>query len=251
MHFDCFPASAVKKLRVNGPYSDAIDAQAALFCFSLLQPMRAPSLKRPVTKPKSHCGWNFLSKIPIFLQRFWLGGKVLRTFSRNELLAETVHKLKKHLKLKKNLLLIFIIIISSNLFGQEKIFGYYSSNVAELGFFVTKIRLNKNYTFEYEFSGDLIHQSGKGKFEIIDKNVILLKFDNEQENEKNVAELLSSGNTKIENKKYKYNNGKLFPFHLDGYVVKRGQAFSRHKKYLFWGERYMTKRRIYLKKRTE
>jgi len=153
--------------------------------------------------------------------------------------------------LKKNLLLIFIIIISSNLFGQEKIFGYYSSNVAEFGFFGTKIRLNKNYTFDYEFSGDLIHQTGKGKFEITNENVILLKFHKEKEDEKSIAELLSSGNTKIENKKYKYKNGKLFPFHLDGYVVKRGQAYSRHKKNIFWGERYLTKRRIYLKKRTE
>lgn len=153
--------------------------------------------------------------------------------------------------MKKTVLLIFIIIFSNNLFGQEKIFGYYSSNVAELGFFVTKLRLNKNYTFEYEFTGDLIHQTGKGKFEIINKNVILLKFDNENEDKKSVSEILSSGNTKIENKKYKYKNGKLFSFHIDGYVVKRGQAISRHKKYLFWGEKYMTKRRIYLKKQNE
>ena len=131
--------------------------------------------------------------------------------------------------MKKNLLLIFVIFLSSNLFGQEKIFGYYSSNVAELGFFVTKIRLNKNYTFDYEFSGDLIHETVKGKFEILNRNVILLKFDKEKEVEKSVAEILSSGNTEIENKKYKYKNGKLFPFHLDGYVVKRGQAYSRHK----------------------
>ncbi|WMI68814.1 hypothetical protein [Mangrovimonas sp. YM274] len=153
--------------------------------------------------------------------------------------------------MKKNLLLLFIVIISSNLFGQEKIFGYYSSNVASLGFFVTKIQLNENYTFEYEFSGDLVHESGKGKFKIIDKNVILLTFDIEQEDEKNVEELLSSGNPQIENKKYKYKNGKLFSFHSDGHVVKRGKAISRHKKYLFWGERYMTKRRIYLKKQND
>ncbi len=112
--------------------------------------------------------------------------------------------------MKNKIILIFIIIFSSNLFGQEKIFGYYASNVAELGFFITKIRLNKNYTFEYEFSGDLINQIGKGKFEIINKNVILLKFKNVKEEEKSVAEILSSGNTKFENKKYKYKNGKLF-----------------------------------------
>ena len=153
--------------------------------------------------------------------------------------------------MKKKLLLIFIIIISSNLFGQEKIFGYYSSNVAGLGFFNTKIRLNKNYTFEYKFSGDLIHQTGKGKFEITNKNEILLKFDKEKKHGKSITEILLSGNTEIENKKYKYKNGKLFPFHLDGYVVKRGQEYSRYIKYIFWGERYMKKRRIYLKKRTE
>ena len=153
--------------------------------------------------------------------------------------------------MKTKLLLILIIVFSNSLFGQEKIFGYYTSNAAELGFFITKIRLNKDYTFKYEFSGDLINQTGKGKFEISDKNVILLKFENEKEDEKSISEMLSSGNTKIENKKYKYRNGKLFAFHLDGYVSKQGQAYSRHKKYLFLGKRYMTKRRIYLKKRTE
>ena len=154
--------------------------------------------------------------------------------------------------MKKSLLIIIVIIFSNNLFGQEKIFGYYTSNVAELGFFVTKIRLNKNYTFEYEFSGDLINQTEKGTFVINNNNnEVLLKFENENEEDKTVAELLSSGNSKTEKKKYKYQNGKLFAFHLDGYVVKRGQAYSRHKKYLFWGERYLTKRRIYLKKRTE
>ena len=153
--------------------------------------------------------------------------------------------------MKKSLFLIFLIIFSNNLIGQEKIFGYYTSNVAELGFFGTKIRLNKDYTFEYEFSGDLINQTGKGTFEINDKNEVLLIFENKKDEEKTAAELLSSGNSKIENKKYKYQNGKLFTFHIDGYVVKRGQAYSRHKKYLFWGERYLTKRRIYLKKRTE
>lgn len=153
--------------------------------------------------------------------------------------------------MKKFIILIIIIIFSNKLYGQEKLLGYYTSNVAELGFFVTKIRLNKNYTFEYEFSGDLINQTGKGTFEIKNKNEVLLKFENDKEEEKTVAELLSSGNSKIENKKYKYQSGKLFVFHLDGYVVKRGQAYSRHKKYLFWGERYLTKRRIYLKKRTE
>ncbi|MGB5369534.1 MAG: hypothetical protein WBN18_03820, partial [Flavobacteriaceae bacterium] len=118
----------------------------------------------------------------------------------------------------------------------------------------TKLKLNKDSTFEYEFSGDLIHEVGKGTFEITNRNVILLKFDNEKEDEKedekDIGELLSHENAKIENKKYKYKNGKLFSFHIDGYVVKRGQAISRHKKYVFWGERYMTKRRIYLKKRT-
>ena len=177
--------------------------------------------------------------------------KILAHKLRTILIRDRCTQAKKKPKLKKSLLLIIIIIFSNNLFGQGKIFGYYTSNVAELGFFVTKIRLNKDYTFEYEFSGDLINQTGNGIFEINNRNEVLLKFENEKEEEKTVAELLSSGNSKIENKKYKYQNGKLFAFHLDGYVVKRGQAYSRHKKYLFWGERYLTKRRIYLKKRTE
>ena len=162
-----------------------------------------------------------------------------------------VHKLNWTLRQKTKVLLILATLFSNSLFGQEKIFGHYSSNVAELGFFVTKLKLNKDYTFDYEFHGDLIHQKGKGTFEILDKNVILLDFEDKNEGDGSVVDLLSSGGTKIEDKKYKYKNGKLFSFHIDGYVVKRGQAYSRHKKYLFWGERYLTKRRIYLEKRNE
>ena len=153
--------------------------------------------------------------------------------------------------MKAKTLLISIVLISNNLFGQEKVFGYYSSNVAELGFFVTRLELNKDYTFDYEFSGDLIHQKGKGTFEILGKNVISLKFENVNQGNSDVEDLLSPGNNKIEDQKYKYKNGKLFSIHKDGYVVKRGQAYSRHKRFLFWGERYLTKRRIYLKKQTE
>lgn len=151
--------------------------------------------------------------------------------------------------MKAKVLLIITIFFSNNLFGQEEIFGFYSSNVAELGFFVTSIKLNKDYTFNYEFHGDLIHQMGKGTFEISDKKEILLDFENKNKEDSTNEDFLSSEETIIEDQKFKYKNGKLFLFHIDGYIVKRGQAYSRHKKFLFWGEKYLTKRRIYLKKR--
>jgi hypothetical protein len=59
--------------------------------------------------------------------------------------------------------LIFIIFSCST---KQNIYGTYESNFADLGFFITKIELKKNSTFNYNFAGDLINQSLTGKYYI-------------------------------------------------------------------------------------
>lgn len=144
--------------------------------------------------------------------------------------------------------LILILLTSSSLLGQEKIFGEYKSNVADLGFFVTTLKLNSDFTFEYTFSGDLIFQDGSGTFEVNERNEIFLKFIDYPKSEEQIEKSLVGGNQKIEDKKFKYKNGKLYFFHVNGHLVKKGKVYSKRKKYLFWGERYLTKRRIFLRK---
>lgn len=151
------------------------------------------------------------------------------------------------MNLKSTFLLIFIVG-SLKLAGQEKLFGHYRSNVADLGFFVTEIQLNNDYTFDYKFSGDLVHQKKSGTFKLIDNQIIQLTFNKKNETKDTISDVYSSGNIEILDKKYLYKNGKLFSFHIDGNVVKRGQAYSRFPKYLFWGDRYIKKSKMYLKR---
>ncbi|WP_156180372.1 hypothetical protein [Rufibacter radiotolerans] len=118
-----------------------------------------------------------------------------------------------------------------------------------MGFFVTRIQLNKDSTFKYEFSGELSHNKGTGKYRVEDVSVIHLDFEPEHSADSVdlIARTLSSNGYRP--KRFLFKNGKLYSFHLDGHVVKQGQGLSRRRKYLFFGERYMTTRKMYLKKR--
>lgn len=127
--------------------------------------------------------------------------------------------------------------------------GYYSSNVAALGFFVTKIQVNEDSTFKFEFSGDLSYSNGTGKYKVDNQGVVHLDFEPElPANSADLITLALTGNG-YKPQRFHYKNGKLYIFHLDGHIVKKGQGLSRRRKYLFFGEQYMTTRKMYLKKR--
>lgn len=146
-------------------------------------------------------------------------------------------------------ILIFILFSTASCSQKKNLAGYYSSNVADLGFFVERIQLNKDSTFKYEYSGDLSYNKGTGKYRVDKKGVIHLDFEPEPSSDSvdMMAQALSSNGYRP--KRFLFENGKLYSFHLEGQVVKQGQALSRRKKYLFFGERYMTTRKMYLKKR--
>lgn len=80
----------------------------------------------------------------------------------------------------KQLLILIICIFSNIAFGQKsKIPGYYISNYAELGFFVTQIELFEDSTFKYEFSGDLFLDKANGKYKV-KKDTIYFEYHPEQ-----------------------------------------------------------------------
>ncbi len=133
--------------------------------------------------------------------------------------------------------------MSLTTFGQRDLIGYYSSNVADNGFFITKLELKTDSTFKYEFYGDLLYDRGTGKYKLKDKRIILVTFD------KDSLDILGLGRTTNRPTKFLFRKGRIYEYKTNGKLLKRGRAFSRHKKYIFFGERYMTTRRMYLKRR--
>lgn len=126
--------------------------------------------------------------------------------------------------------------------------GYYSSNVPDLGFFAKRIQLKNDLTFKFEFSGDLQYHRGQGKYKVVGKTVYLT-FDPLKIDTTDIYQALHAVDTVYRPKKFLFKGGKLWSFHVDGHVVRRGQAISRHRKYLFFGDKYLTKRKMYLQKR--
>ena len=75
----------------------------------------------------------------------------------------------------RSIIILSLVFVSFISLGQN-FKGHYVSNVAELGFFVTKVQLNSDLTFKYEFSGDLQYDHGTGTYELIN-SLVHLYFD--------------------------------------------------------------------------
>ncbi len=77
--------------------------------------------------------------------------------------------------------IILLQIITPSKAQDTKVFGFYTSNFLLNCFYRTRIQLNENFTFTYEWGGDLSHDRAIGKFKIIDDTVLLSyqpsKFD--------------------------------------------------------------------------
>ena len=140
--------------------------------------------------------------------------------------------------------------------------GKYSSNKAELGFFITELNFLNDTDFKYEFSGDLAHTELTGTYKINDENVYLkfTKEKNQIESENDsitIGEILSGNyhnyDLKNENNieyhlKYKIIGNKLFSYRIDnGKLVKNSKIYTNTKKFLLFGSKWKTTR-SYLKK---
>ncbi|GHN01173.1 hypothetical protein WSM22_26620 [Cytophagales bacterium WSM2-2] len=67
--------------------------------------------------------------------------------------------------------------ISLGCLSQNKLAGYYASSTAQSGFFVTRIELNEDFSFKYEFDGEVAYHCGKGKYTIDDRSFVHFQFE--------------------------------------------------------------------------
>lgn len=139
--------------------------------------------------------------------------------------------------------------------SRKNIAGIYYSNFAMEGFFVTKLMLSSDSTFGYRMHGDLLSDTANGHYSIKQK-LLRLKY--------NAPVLGDGGYLKISQqdsvlikplvvgdagpRKYSIGYNKLFAIDSLGKKLSKRRGFSRHKKYLLWGDFYMTQRRYFLKR---
>jgi hypothetical protein len=175
-------------------------------------------------------------------------------------------KQKTEMKIKIILIIsILTILFSCN--SKKSIIGKYRSNFAEMGFFVTKIELNKDSTFHYVFSGDLLHTELDGKYKIENKKLYLkfnkLKGETESELVKvngkdTIVNFENFGKShsydlRNENKieyhlKYKISNRKLFVYNIiTDKIVRKVNGYSANRKYYLFGPKYYKKKRYLMK----
>jgi hypothetical protein len=102
--------------------------------------------------------------------------------------------------------LLLLSFISPTAFAQQNVAGCYRSNIAELGMFETRIRLNTDSTFYYRVEGDMALRDGKGLYHL-KKDTIFLVFD---KNLRVPDYGLSSYTIMKEDFNILYDSGKLF-----------------------------------------
>ena len=134
--------------------------------------------------------------------------------------------------------------------------GTYRSNFADLGFFVTRIKLKFDRTFEYRFRGDLISDTATGKYKIDGRKLILV-YNPRPIDTSGLAYMRTIGFKLDEPLNLKSDAGlphvfyikanKLFHSLQDGKIVRRATKYNKRKKYLFFGTHYY-KHKHYLTK---
>jgi hypothetical protein len=136
----------------------------------------------------------------------------------------------------------------------KDISGTYRSNFAEMGFFSTTLKLKKDSTFNYSLRGDLISNEATGLY-TLNKRMLLLTYNLTPLDTVYANMYRNSGMKGVDTLKNETNypklfylrNDKIFVSFQNGRIVKRGQTYSKRKKYLFFGSHYY-KKKFYLKK---
>jgi hypothetical protein len=129
----------------------------------------------------------------------------------------------------KTSLIILLLVNGFSTFGQKRLKGFYSSKKPELGFFVTRIQLNQDSTFKYEFGGDLAYDKGTGKYWCEKGDLILLKFDEVKlDSVQKIMQAPQGGGPSGRPKGFIYANGKLFS--VDNLGEKRGKAYLKKRR---------------------
>jgi len=134
--------------------------------------------------------------------------------------------------------------------------GTYRSNFADLGFFMTNIKLKSDSSFEYRFSGDMIFDTATGRYHIKHRRLIFT-YDPRPIDTSRLANLRRMGfklDSTLNHPKsdaglphiFYIRDSKLFSSIEDGKIVKRAMTYNKTKKYLFFGSHYY-KRKWYLR----
>ncbi|MCL6274233.1 hypothetical protein M3P19_09440 [Muricauda sp. 2012CJ35-5] len=128
--------------------------------------------------------------------------------------------------MKQTMLLLSLISFSG--FGQKQVFGCYTNYSEKNNMFVTKIQLNEDGTFIYEFVGDLAHNWGDGIYQIDTDQVVMLKFgESDLDSIQRIAQSLSSGKEIFGTKFYAFKEGNLYPLKKDGTLIKRARLVKK------------------------
>ena len=151
--------------------------------------------------------------------------------------------------MKRNIFYILIVntIVLVSCISTKNFVGTYRSNFAELGFFITRLKLNSDSTFEYKFRGDMIYDTASGHYRVYHRKLILtyyprpldttgLAFMDSVANKIGI-ELSASFDDKRPHIYY-LGNKKLFESIKDGIIVKKAFGYSKTKKYLLFGSHY-------------
>lgn len=153
-------------------------------------------------------------------------------------------------------IVIIILVNFTSCTSTKNLEGSYRSNFTVLGFFVTRIKLNSDRTFEYLFHGDMISDTATGNYRIKGHKLILT-YHSRPIDTSGLAYLQNIGLKLDESLNLKSDAGlphifyigqdKLFGSFQDGKIVRKAVGYSKRKKYLLFGSHYY-KRKYYLKR---
>ncbi|SFT98693.1 hypothetical protein SAMN04489724_3184 [Algoriphagus locisalis] len=164
--------------------------------------------------------------------------------------------------MSKTFLLIAIITLTAACKSTQILEGTYHNNCPIIGFFGTTIKFKPDSTFEYSYAGDLMSDRAIGTYSV-NGRTIELSFIEEPQEEMIGSYTLTDSLGNVDTVYYdmninyaessrptyfKISGNKLYRMNEEGKTFKREQCYSRTKRFLFWGDSYLTRRKYYLKK---
>jgi hypothetical protein len=157
----------------------------------------------------------------------------------------------------KTIYFIFELCISfflSSCGSTHNIPGKYRSNFAVHGFFVTIVNLNKDLTFGYRMSGDMLFDTSNGHYRVDNKYIVLShkpfqpdtsEYEKYGKDAVLLSYALSTNRHLISPEKYVIGHNKLFVCDSTNNIVRKQFGYSKRRHYIFFGKHWY-KRRYYL-----
>ncbi len=88
--------------------------------------------------------------------------------------------------------------------------------------FMTRIELNSDWTFKYEFAGDLVRNWGDGEFGIDTDQVVMFNFgESDLDSLESLNQSLSGGHEIFGTMFYVHKKNRLYPLKSDGKLDKK------------------------------